>query len=113
MKKYAVPVNSGKLSPHFGHCECFNLFDVDEESKEITDKRSIPSPEHQPGLLPKWLAERGTSVIIAEGMGPMAQELFSQNGVEVVIGATESDPEKLVLDHLNGQLVTGDNACDH
>lgn len=113
MKKYAVPVSSGKLSPHFGHCECFNLFDVDEEAKKITKKDSVASPEHQPGLLPKWLAEKSVSVVIAGGMGPHAQDIFKQNGIEVVLGATESDPEKAVLDYLNGRLVTGGNVCDH
>jgi len=111
--KYAVPVTNGELSQHFGHCEHFALFDVDEQSKQITGKEEIPAPEHQPGLLPKWLSEKGASVIIAGGMGPMAQQLFGENGVKVIIGATESDPEKAVLDHLNGSLATGDNVCDH
>ena len=111
--KYAIPVVGGKLSPHFGHCEHFAMFDVDEQSKQIVGRENVPSPEHQPGLLPKWLAEKGASVIIAGGMGPMAQELFSQNGIKVVMGALESDPEKAVLDYLTGELATGDNTCDH
>ena len=111
--KYAVPVADGKMSPHFGHCEYFALFDVDEQSKQITGRNDVPSPEHQPGLLPGWLAEKGASVIIAAGMGPRAQELFQQKGVKVVIGALESDPEKAVLNNLKGQLATGENICDH
>ena len=113
MKKYAVPVSSGKLSPHFGHCEHFDLFDVDEKSRKITGKDSVPSPEHQPGLLPRWLADRNVSVVIAGGMGPHAQDIFKQNGIEVVLGTLEGDPEKAVIDYLNGQLTTGDNVCDH
>jgi len=111
--KYAIPVNGGKLSAHFGHCEQFALFDVDEQKKEITKKELITAPEHQPGLLPAWLAEKGVSVVIAGGMGPMAQEIFQQNGISVVLGATESDPEKAVLSHINGTLAIGDNVCDH
>jgi predicted Fe-Mo cluster-binding NifX family protein len=101
------------MSPHFGHCEQFALFDVEEQKKEIINKELITSPEHQPGLLPKWLAERGVSVVIAGGMGPRAQDIFHQNGIRVVLGAMESDPEKAVLNYLNGQLATGDNICDH
>jgi predicted Fe-Mo cluster-binding NifX family protein len=111
--KYAVPVTGGMMSPHFGHCEQFALFDVEEQKKEITSREFITSPEHQPGLLPVWLAEKGVSVIIAGGMGPRAQEIFNQNGISVVLGALESDPEKAVLSHLNGMLATGDNVCDH
>ena len=111
--KYAVPVSGGVVSPHFGHCEQFALFDVDEEKKEVIRKELVPSPEHQPGLLPQWLAEEGVSVVLAGGMGPRAQDIFRQNRIEVVMGVLEGDPEKTVLDYLNGILTTGDNICDH
>ncbi len=111
--KYAVPVSGGRLSPHFGHCEHFAFFDVEETGKKIVNRESIVSPEHQPGLLPAWLAEKGTSVVIAGGMGPRAMEIFRQNGIDVVLGSQESDPEQAVLDHLNGNLTIGDNICDH
>jgi len=111
--RYAVPISGGKISPHFGHCEYFALFDVEEQSREITSKENIPSPEHQPGLLPAWLAEKGANIIIAGGMGPRAVELFQQNGISVIIGAAESDPEQAVMSHLNGVLATGDNICHH
>jgi len=111
--KYAVPVSGDAVSTHFGHCEQFALFDVDEERREITGKELVPSPGHQPGLLPQWLAEEGVSVVIANGMGSRAQNLFRQNRIEVVIGALEDDPEKSVLNYLNGILTTGDNICDH
>ena len=110
--KYAVPVSGGIMSPHFGHCEQFAFFDIDAQ-KKITRKEYINSPEHQPGLLPVWLAERGVTVVIAGGMGPMAVELLKQKGVDVVLGAVETDPEKAVLSHLTGNLDTADNACDH
>ena len=111
--KYAVPVSDGVLSPHFGHCEQFALFDVDEQKGEITKKELVSSPGHQPGLLPEWLAEKGVSMIIAGGIGSRAQGLFQQNGIGVVLGALESDPEKAVLSYLNGRLATGGNICDH
>jgi ATP-binding protein involved in chromosome partitioning len=112
MMKYAVPVTGGMMSPHFGHCEQFAFFDVDDQ-KQITRREFINSPEHQPGLLPVWLAERGASVVIAGGMGPHAIDLLQQRGVGVVLGAMETDPEKAVLSHLNGNLTTTDNICDH
>lgn len=109
----AIPVSDGKVSTHFGHCEQFALIDADEERKEILHKELVPSPGHQPGLLPEWLAAQGVSVVIASGMGSRAQSLFQQNRIEVVIGTMENDPEKAVLNYLSGQLATGDNICDH
>jgi predicted Fe-Mo cluster-binding NifX family protein len=101
------------LSPHFGHCEQFALIDADEAKREITGTDLVPAPEHQPGLLPNWLAEKGVNVVIAGGMGPMARELFRQRNIDVVIGAMASQPEQAVLSYLNGSLTTGDNVCDH
>jgi ATP-binding protein involved in chromosome partitioning len=111
--KYAVPVSGGVMCSHFGHCEHFALIDVDEIKKEIIRKELIPAPEHQPGLLPPWLAERGVTHIIAGGMGMRAQKLFWENGIQVVVGALENDPEKAVLSYLEGSLATGGNICDH
>lgn len=111
--KYAIPVSGGMLSAHFGHCEHFALIDVDEKGKKIQGKELVASPGHQPGLLPEWLARQGVSVVIAGGMGSRAQSLFNQSGINVIIGASPDNPEKIVMDYLNGKLVTGDNVCDH
>ena len=51
--------------------------------------------------------------MIAGGMGGRAQDLFQQNRIGVIVGAMDTDPEKAVLNHLTGNLATGDNACDH
>ena len=111
--RYAIPVSGDMVSTHFGHCEHFALIDVDEQKKEIVRKELVPSPGHQPGLLPQWLAEAGVSVVIAGGMGSRAQSLFQQNHIKVIIGVLESDPERVVMNYLNGTLATGDNICDH
>ena len=111
--KYAVPMSGGLVATHFGHCEQFALIDVDEAKKQILNKEIVLSPGHEPGLLPKWLAEQGVSVVIAGGMGSRAQNLFQQNHIGVVIGAMGKDPEETVLNYLNGILATGDNICDH
>lgn len=111
--RFAIPVTGGTMSPHFGHCEHFALIDVDEQSKKILKKELVPPPAHQPGVLPEWLAEQGVSLVIAGGMGSRAQSIFQQNNIVVIIGTMENDPEKAVLNYLNGQLATGDNICDH
>jgi len=111
--RYALPVSGGMVSPHFGHCEQFALIDVDEERRVIVRKELVSSPGHEPGLLPKWLAEEGVSVIIASGMGSRAQNLFRQNRIEVIINVLEDDPEKAVRRYLEGTLEVGDDVCNH
>jgi ATPases involved in chromosome partitioning len=111
--KIAVPVVGGRLSAHFGHCEEFVLFDVDMEGKKILSQERAPAPPHEPGLLPVWLKERGAHLIIAGGMGSRAQGLFTEKGINVIIGASSDNPEEVVKDYLNGKLKTSENICDH
>jgi predicted Fe-Mo cluster-binding NifX family protein len=111
--RYAIPVTNGKLAAHFGHCEHFAFIDIDPERGAILRKEIVASPGHEPGMLPLWLAEEGVCAVIAGGMGSRAQALFQENRIEVIVGATEEDPEQIVLDHLRGGLAVGDNLCDH
>ena len=111
--RYAIPVSGGALDPHFGHCQEFAFVDADEAKKEILKKEIIPSPGHEPGVLPGWCAQQGAKIIIAGGMGGRAVDLFQQSGIEVILGAPSESPEQVVLDYINGVLATGDNACDH
>ncbi len=111
MMKFAIPVASGRLAAHFGHCEQFAL--IETENGEIKNTAMQTPPPHEPGVLPQWLREQGADVIIAGGMGSRAQQLFDQNGIKVVIGAPADAPEVLVRQYLNDSLVTGANLCDH
>jgi len=111
--RIAIPTAAGRLARHFGHSDAFTILDVDPERKAILKSESVPAPEHQPGLLPQWLAERQVERVIAGGMGRRAQALFQQAGIEVVVGAPAEEPRALAEAYLRGDLVTGDNLCDH
>ena len=109
--KFAIPLAEGKLTAHFGHCQEFALVDVEDNT--IKNKQTMVPPPHEPGVLPRWLHEQGTNVIIAGGMGARALELFAQNGIKVLTGAPALTPEELVKQYLDSALLTGANVCDH
>ena len=111
--KIAIPTAEGKLNLHFGHCKAFSLIDVDLDTKRIVHAEEIPAPKHEPGVLPRFLAEQGVNMIIAGGMGMAAQNLFQQQGIEVIIGAPSKTAQELVADYLAGVLQSGENVCDH
>jgi predicted Fe-Mo cluster-binding NifX family protein len=104
-------MHGGKLSPHFGHCELFSLFDVEDQA--VVNREDLTPPPHEPGLLPRWLKEKGATLVIAGGMGGRAQMLFEQAGIKVLCGAPSEAPDVIVDSYLKGTLETGDNACDH
>jgi len=109
--KFAIPLADGKLTAHFGHCQEFALIEVADN--KIKNKETLIPPPHEPGVLPRWLHEIETDVIIAGGMGARALDLFAQNGIKVVTGAPASAPEDLVKSYLDDTLEAGNNVCDH
>lgn len=111
--RIAVPVAQGRLCPHFGHCEQFALLDADPQSGELKDTVYMTPPPHEPGVLPRWLAEQGTHVVLAGGMGARAINYFREYGVNVVTGAEELSPQDLARSYMQGTLTTGENACTH
>ena len=52
-------------------------------------------------------------MIITGGMGPMAQQLFQQSGINVVLGSPAEAPDQVAAAYLAGTLQSGDNVCDH
>ena len=108
---FAIPVAGGKVCAHFGHCEQFAL--IETENGKIKGKSMHTPPPHEPGVLPKWLHEQGTNIVIAGGMGSRAQSLFNQNGIKVITGASIDTPESIVNQYLSDSLATGENICDH
>ena len=113
MTTYAIPTANGELCLHFGHCEAFAFIEVDEEKKEIVKQELRQPPQHQPGVLPRWLAENDVDYIIAGGMGSRAKALFAENNIQVITGAGVDKPENVVSAHLQGTLQLGENVCDH
>lgn len=111
--RIAIPTADGRLCNHFGHCEQFAILDVDPTTKAITATQLLTPPPHEPGVIPRWVAEQKAKLVLAGGMGGRAIDLFNQAGVEVICGCPAIEPEKLVEAYFAGTLTTGTNACNH
>ncbi len=111
-RKIAIPVDDQEvLDAHFGHCKFFMLMDTDGTS--VTAKEKVVPPPHEPGLLPKWLSEKGVTDILAGGMGHKAINLFNANKVNAFVGAPQLAAEELVAGFLAESLSFKANYCDH
>lgn len=111
--RIAIPMSGDYLEQHFGHCEKFAVIDIAAGTKEVTATNVIQAPEHQPGLLPPWLKERGVTLVIAGGMGAHARSLLREASIEVITGAPAERPAVLVRRYLDGTLATVERSCDH
>jgi|LGVF01.2.fsa_nt_gb Mrp family chromosome partitioning ATPase/predicted Fe-Mo cluster-binding NifX family protein len=106
--KIAVASENGIVTQHFGHCENFDIYDV--ENNKIIKSEAIPNPGHKPGFLPVFLHDLGTNVIISGGMGGGAVDIFNEKGIEVITGATGSSNDA-ASEYIKGNLKTTGSIC--
>jgi len=107
--KIAVACEGKMVTEHFGHCEGYRIFKVDD--KEIKGEELIPNPGHQPGFLPLFLKEKEVDVIISGGMGGRAINLFNEAGIEVITGAA-GGAEAVVKSYIEGKLKSTGSVCN-
>ncbi|MCK3684919.1 NifB/NifX family molybdenum-iron cluster-binding protein [Maribellus sp. YY47] len=111
-KKIAIPVDQNHiLDGHFGHCQYFSLLTLDDQ--QIVEEETVTPPPHEPGLLPKWLAQQGVTDVLAGGMGQKAIEIFKYNDVNVFVGAPKLPARELTKGFLDGTISFTTNYCDH
>ena len=84
MTRIAIATQGKHVSPHFGHCDGFTVVDI--EQGIVKNRNFLPSPAHQPGLLPVFLDEHNVNIVIAGGMGSGAIDLFNQRNISVMTG---------------------------
>lgn len=106
--RIAISTDGDSVSAHFGRCPFFTIVDIEESN--VTGKERIGNPGHHPGVLPRFLSQRGVKCIIAGGMGQRAQELFSEEDIERIVGISGSIDS--VIESLRaGTLKGGESLC--
>ncbi|MGC9367438.1 MAG: NifB/NifX family molybdenum-iron cluster-binding protein [bacterium] len=108
--KIAISTGDKQVYPHFGRCPTFTIAEV--ENGKVLDVQEINNPGHSPGFLPKFLSERGVSVIIAGGMGHRAKQLFDNYNIQSVVGVSGS-VQSAIEQFASGSLDGGESMCEH
>jgi len=107
--RIAISCEGDSVSSHFGRCSFFTIIEI--EDGELKDRQIISNPGHRPGFLPQFLQEKGIDCIVTGGMGERAQSLFSQIGIQVILGITGRIDE--VIDKLiKGELEEKESLCE-
>lgn len=106
--KVAVATDKGLVADHFGHCESFTVYEI--ENNRIMRIHSTPKVEHTPGFIPRYLAELGVNVIISSGMGSGAINLFNQFNIEIITGA-KGHVQNIIEQYLEGKLISSNAVC--
>ena len=111
----AVPTREGDMvDEHFGHCEYFTIFKVDEETKTIISKEKLDSPEGcgcKSNIIHTFL-EKEIDVMLAGGIGGGAVAMLESRGIGVFNGCGGKTDEA-VLRFLNGEVCGQGVCCNH
>jgi predicted Fe-Mo cluster-binding NifX family protein len=79
----------GQVGAHFGRCPFYVL--AEANGSMVVGSRVVANPYfdlHRPGVMPRFIRDLGSQVIIAGGMGPRAIEMFHGFGIDVATGAS-------------------------
>ena len=84
--KIAVPTRDGRIDDHFGHCDHYTIFDI--EDKKVVARQDLPSPQGcgcKSGIAAD-MESMGISVMLAGNMGQGAFAKLAAHGISVVRG---------------------------
>ena len=108
MMRIAISTDGDLVSPHFGRCPTFTIVDID--GGVIMKREALENPGHQPGFIPQFLHQKGVECIVCGGMGRRATSLFSEYGIQTILGVTGYIED--VLEKIKqGTLEGGESLC--
>lgn len=87
--KIALPSNKNMVDGHFGHCEYFTIFTVDDRNEIISeDVIQPPAGCGCKSTIVHTLAHMGVQVMLAGNMGPGAVRVLNSQGIQVIRGCS-------------------------
>ena len=102
------------ISGHFGHCDAFSLFRIDNGT--VVETAVLPALPHDNCLAPvRQLAERGVTAIVAYGMGARPLHGFLASGIQPYHAGEARKVSEVVEAFLKGGLAafSSDHTCAH
>jgi len=109
MKLVAIAVKDELIAQHFGHCDYFKIFEI--ENKKVLREYQIKNPPHQKGALPNFLYQNNVNVVITGNLGEMAVNNLTNLGIEAIRGV-DGNPEDVIAKYLNDNLESSNIICD-
>jgi predicted Fe-Mo cluster-binding NifX family protein len=110
--KVAVPTRSGQVDDHFGHCEVYTIFTI-EDGKVVKDEL-MESPEGcgcKSNIAP-ILAQMGVKVMLAGNMGMGALNVLNHSGIDVIRGCS-GNINDVIKSYLENNVSDSGIGCDN
>ncbi|WP_430886132.1 NifB/NifX family molybdenum-iron cluster-binding protein [Fusibacter sp. JL216-2] len=109
--KIALPSRNKQIDSHFGHCEYFTVYTIDE-NKKIVDEQTVTSPAGCgcKSNIAKTLADQGVKLMLAGNMGGGAVRVLNVSGIDVIRGCS-GDTRQVAEAWLEGNITDSGEAC--
>ena len=113
MNKIAIPTQESVVDDHFGHCDHYTVFTLDDANKLIGSER-LDSPQGCgcKSNIASVMQEMGITVMLAGNMGMGAFNKLSMHGIGVVRGC-HGPIEEVLKAYLDGNLSDSAESCSH
>jgi predicted Fe-Mo cluster-binding NifX family protein len=109
--KIALPSAKDVVDGHFGHCESFAVFTIDENQRVVNEERIMPPPGCGcKSDIVQQLSAMGVSVMLAGNMGQGAVNVLQSHGIKVVRGC-QGPLQRVVESWLAGQVKDSGKGC--
>lgn len=110
--KIALPSRQNLIDSHFGHCEYFTVFTVDQDRREIISEEIVESPAGCgcKSNIAHVLAAMDVKFMLAGNMGDGAVNVLNNSGIEVLRGCA-GDVRDVTLSWLSGSLLDSGDSC--
>lgn len=109
--KIAVTYQNGQIFQHFGHCEAFKFYNVEDNAVVSSEIVSAVGSGH--GALAGFLKTHGADTLICGGIGGGAQAALAEANIRL-IGGVQGNADEAVQAFLNGTLAFDPNVhCTH
>ncbi len=108
--KIAVPTRDNMVDDHFGHCDHYTIFTI--ENNKVAVREDYPSPQGcgcKSGIAP-ILKQMGVAVMLAGSMGEGAKNVLGANDIKVVRGCS-GNVDDLVEKYLAGEISDSGEGC--
>jgi len=114
LMKIALPTRDSKIDNHFGHCDHYTVYTVDDNTKEIISKEILQSPEGCgcKSDIAFTLADMKVTLMLAGNMGNGAKNVLNRQGIAVVRGCS-GDVKAVAKSWLSGTLTDSGIGCEH
>ena len=110
--KIAVPTRDNMVDNHFGHCDHYTIFTINDGVVKMKEILSSPQGCGCKSGIALVLRQKGVQVMLAGNMGEGARNVLESNEIKVVRGQS-GNIDELVAAYLAGKITDSGEGCSH